>query len=515
MNTIINEIKNVQFSKGVATALLLMLTMFLSSCQDNDIDRADMILAPVEAENISGQLQGDDYVLTWPALKEGQTMQVAVYRNGTFYAAEIVNGTSYTQKSVPTGVAYEFVFKVSDGTNLSSGVIKSYTRPGAASVTGLSLSQIEKASGYDAKVIWNAPANATSILFTATNGNGRIITETLPVSQTEYTITDVRYNEDWTVTIVAKNAEGASLPTTASLHIGKTAIGFLSIYNSPSELVSNGDDDEASAWLWFHEQYPNGSFVPFSSIASAADIEEYRVLFWLRDLEGVTENDVWNMPASVQAATPFIREWYKAGGSMLLWSHATPFIGDLGRIDKTMLQGNDHTFSFGLGSSNGDTWKMAVSANPGGKFSADFSTHPIYRGLNIENGANGTKLLAVKGPGWTEDHNCLYFNLPATLTGFGNQDENCYNALTQTYGIYPLGTWDSQTAYISQLNVWEAQQGNSDFKGTIICIGNGGCEFSLRNADGTADVSAHPKNNQYQDNIEKMAHNALEYLKTR
>ena len=83
------------------------------------------------------------------------------------------------------------------------------------------------------------------------------------------------------------------------------------------------------------------------------------------------------------------------------------------------------------------------------------------------------------------------------------------------FGIIPLATWDSQIDWVSQLNIWEAQQGNTDFKGTVICVGNGGCEFSLRNADGSPDLSAMPKNNPYQGNILTLAKNALEYLKTR
>ena len=101
------------------------------------------------------------------------------------------------------------------------------------------------------------------------------------------------------------------------------------------------------------------------------------------------------------------------------------------------------------------------------------------------------------------------------LTGKGNQELSCYNEVTRTYGIYPLGVWDSQVSWISQLNVWEARQGNTDYKGTAICVGNGGCEFSMKNADGSADKNAYPKNNIYQGTILKMAKNALEYLKTR
>ncbi|MCM1110178.1 MAG: carboxypeptidase-like regulatory domain-containing protein [Clostridium sp.] len=163
---------------------------------------------------------------------------------------------------------------------------------------------------------------------------------------------------------------------------------------------------------------------------------------------------------------------------------------------------------------NPDTLSMAVSLNPGGKFTKDHSTHPIYRGLTVTSN-DRCKLIAFKDPGWTEDHNCLFFNLPSVLTGLGNQEEACYNTLTQVYGIYPLGTWDSQIDFVSQLNVWEAQQGNTKFKGTILCIGNGGCEFSMKNPDGTPDVSARPKNNPCQENVLTLAKNSLEYLKTR
>ena len=350
------------------------------------------------------------------------------------------------------------MFKVAADGNISMGVVKSYTREGATSITGVQMRQVDKAGGYDALVEWNKAADADNIKLTATNGKQNI-NETLPGSATSFTIPNVQTGDIWDVILVAVNAKGTSLSTASSLRIGKTAIGFLSIYDTPEQLIADGDDDEASAWLWLHENYPTAQFVPFSTITSANVIDPFRVLFWLRDLEGVSEADVWNIPAVVEAATPVVREWYRQGGSLLLWSHATVYAGHLTTPD--------------------------------------------------------TKLIAFKGPGWTEDHNCLYFNLPSLWTGIGNQEEACYAQCTQTYGIYPLGTWDSQIWWVSQMNVWEAQQGNTDFKGTLLCIGNGGCEFSMKNADGTPDKSAHPKNNIYQDNVLTLAKNSLEYLKTR
>lgn len=480
----------------------------LTSCQNKDIEREAAKLQAPDVTQISGQLSGDDYILTWPA--QTAKMQVTTYRNGTLAGTTVVDGTSYTHKDIPTNVPFEYVFKQTDGTNTSTGVITKYMREGATSINGISMSQLDKAGGYDALVEWSRAADATSILLTATNGK-RTVSEQLAGTATSYIIQNVETGDTWDVTLVAKNDKGTSLASRSSLRIGKTAIGFLSVYATPDELVANGDDDEASAWLWLHEEYPTAQFVPFSSITSAEVVDPYRVLFWLRDLEDVGEDQVWNMPADVEAATPVIREWYRQGGSLLLWSHATPYIGHLGRISLDEMKSNDHAFGMGRGGWNPDIWKMAVELNPDHRFKKDHSEHPIYKGLEVETNAD-TKLIAFKGPGFTEDHNCLYFNLPSLWTGIGNQEEACYTQLTQVYGIYPLGTWDSQIWWVSQFNVWEAQQGNSDFKGTILCIGNGGCEFSMKNEDGTPDKSANPKNNSCQKNVLKLAKNSIEYL---
>lgn len=500
-------------NKFIYMSLSMAMTLAAVSCQDKDYEIAPAAIAPIDAEAISGELVGDNYVWHWTGAGDKE-MQVNTYNGSTLVSSETVKADSYTHRNIDTNIPYTYVFKLSDGTNISRGVVKYYTRPGAAKMTGLSMAQTDKPGGYDAVVSWNPNATATSVEMVATNGDSRTINETFQASTTGFTIPDVTYGEEWTVTLTAVNAEGRSLPVSSSLRIGKTAIGFLSVYASPAELVANGDDDEASAWLWLQEEYPTATFVPFAEIHSKADLDPYRVLFWLRDLEGVGEDEVFTMPEPVVAATPAVKEWYAEGGCLLLWSHATVYVGELGRIEKDMLRNNDHSIGAGVGGMNNDTWRMAVSLNPGGKFSKDHSSHPIYRGLTVVEG-DRCKLVDFKGPGWTEDHNCLFFNIPSALTGLGNQDEACYNALTQQYGIFPLGTWDSQIDFISQLNVWEAQQGNTEFRGTILCIGNGGCEFSMKNPDGTPDISAHPKNNSCQDNVLKLAKNSLEYLKTR
>ncbi len=147
-------------------------TAALTSCQDKDIEREDMKLQAPDASQINGQLNGDDYTWTWPA--QQAQMQVTTYRNGTISGVETVSGNSFTHKNVPTNVPFEYVFKLSADGNLSTGVIKAYTREGATSITGVQMSQLDKTGGYDALVEWNKAVDAESIRLTATNGKQTI-----------------------------------------------------------------------------------------------------------------------------------------------------------------------------------------------------------------------------------------------------------------------------------------------------------------------------------------------------
>ena len=202
----------------------------------------------------------------------------------------------------------------------------------------------------------------------------------------------------------------------------------------------------------------------------------------------------------------------------MLWSHAVPYIGAINRLQTSLLRGVSNAVGTGKGGFNGDVWKMGICLNTG-SFTKDFSSHPIYAGIATEK-LNDVcfKAIAFKGAGWTEDHNCLFFDIPTKLTDIENTSEECYIAVTEAYGIYPLGTWDSQASWVSQLNVWEAKgaemapDGFQKGCGTVLCIGNGGCEFSMKNEDGTPDISANPKNNSCQGNVLKLAKNSIEYL---
>lgn len=319
-----------------------------------------------------------------------------------------------------------------------------------------------------------------------------------------------------------KNApEGPVTPVDTTVHdttivalCSEQRIAYLSDYATPEDLLRDGDDDEASAWLWMHEQYPEARYLYLGDIHSAADLDSLHVLFWLRDVESDTISDVLTFSPEALAAAPVIREWYRAGGNLILWSHAVLYIEQLGRLPVGTYTAPEHDFGCGFGHGHLDYghWLMSVQLYPGRMFKKDHSTHPLFRDLPIYDN-NDLRGVMVKGPGWTEDHNCVFFNYPSEITGRSWEQEICYSLLTEYFGIYPLAVWDSQIWWVSQLNVYELAKGQTDYEGRALCIGNGGCEFSMRHPDGTPDVCACPTNNIYQPNILKMASNAIEYMR--
>ncbi len=526
--TINNKVKEVRkqiLHFSLSSCAFAVAALLLTACQDKDLPgSAPMQIATPEASAITGAQSGDngyDYTLSWPQGPEGSVMQVAVYKNGTqVQALKDCPGNTFTLKNLETNQLYEFLFKYATEDASSTGVMTSYTRPGATAPTEVKMQQIDISDEqHDLEVSWTECPDATSYLLKLVkivNGTETTVVNTT-VTGTSYLQKNVEMKERWEATVIAQNDLGKALPVEGSGKIGGKIPAFLSEYATPEELIANGDDDEASAWLWFHENYPKGEYLYFGSISRLEDIEDYRMLFWLRDFDEGSADDVWKFSDLAKNAAPIVEQYVKNGGNLLLWQYAVPYIGTINRVPTSLLR-TAPGIDVGAGNINNDVWKMGVCVNTG-SFSKDFSKHAIYEGMEVER-LNDVcfAAIAMKGAGWTENHNVIFFDIPTILTGEANNTEECYNIITTDYGIYPLGTWDSQVQWVSQLNVWEAKgaekapDGYQKGCGTVLCIGNGGCEFSMKNTDGSNDVSANPSNNSCQHNILRLAKNSIEYL---
>lgn len=122
-------------------SLIAVLSLVFAACQDKDYDIQPMALESIDASQITGTLNGDDYTLSWPQLASGRKMLVSLYTNGIISSSDTVAGNSYIHSNVNTNVPYTYVFKVTDGSNFSKGVVKTYEREGASQITGLQMSQ--------------------------------------------------------------------------------------------------------------------------------------------------------------------------------------------------------------------------------------------------------------------------------------------------------------------------------------------------------------------------------------
>lgn len=517
--------------KITSIILSLLAAVVFTACQDRDLaGSGEMVLSAPDASTVTSGPSGTnnyDYTISWTPANNGADMYIAVYRDwGMQQELTRQDGNSFTLANIETGVEYEFLLKykkVIDGQEyLSPGTVIKYTRNGAQKVGDLAMKQVEMADGVtqNIDVTWTPSPDAVNYEVTYYKDANKQ-TKTLDASAKGMTISDVKIKDTWTVEVVAVNAEGKSLPVVGSLLIGKTKFAFLSQYATPEKCVADGDDDEASAWLWFHENYPEGKFLYFGDIKSASDLDPYRMLFWMFDVETGNEADVWDLKGAetAKAAAPFVKAFIQDGGNLLLWQHAVAYVGYVERLDLQMMKdagGDGRSINCGPGGWNPDLWKMGAAFR-GDQGVVNFTSHPAFKGMKVETEDSGRRLVPCKGAGWTEDHNFCLAGIQGKLTGGEINTTACYEDLTKNHGIYPLGTWDGQWERLQQLNVWEAKAAPKAPNGytqggSIMCVGNGGFEFSMKNSDGTPDKSAKPKNNSEQDNILRFAKNCIDYL---
>lgn len=538
--------KNIKhYMKNLKYIMTLILTAVLfTACQDKDLPgSAPMQVPAIEASQIQVKSVGVnnyDCEISWPAQPEGTEVNMAIYRDGSQQEGLTkMNGTSRTITNIETGVKYEFLIKCKKYVDAvdkfgneykeevwSSGTLVSFTRNGAQKIKELELTQKEREDGITQDLIatWVPSEDAESYIVQVYVNDVLAKTENLSDSKAStYTYPDVKMQDVIKVSVISVNKNGMSLPVETSLLIGKTKFAFLSVYDTIEEHIANGDDDEVSSWLWFHETYPEGKFLPFSEINSAEQLSSYRMLFWMYDVETDNrDNDVLGLAKAETAKTaaPYIKSYVQDGGNLLLWQHAVVYVGYIGRLDLDMVKkastaADGCSINCGKGGFNPDLWKMGVNI----KNIADLTGHPIYKGLATETEDSGRKLLPCSAPGWKEDHNFCMGGIPATLTEMDPRSKECYDELTTQYGIYPLGFWDGQWEQVNQLNIWEAKAAPKapagfENSGIILCVGNGGMEFSQKSSNGEDDKSATPKHNSKQSVILQFAKNCVNYLRS-
>ena len=257
------------------------------------------------------------------------------------------------------------------------------------------------------------------------------------------------------------------------------------------------DDDEKAAAQWFNTNYVakgEGQFFTPANI-NTLNAKNVRALWVAIDRVGIGVG-YNNLPAAFNSdeAINAMKTFVRAGGNLLLTSHATQLIVPLERVTEVYAP---NIFGAGAGGDNPDKW--GINAQIGVTQANDHRSHAIYQGLET----NTTQyedhhFFPMIGVGCKEDHNCNWdFNHIAGLEDNPNKLVDFEQKTSSTV----LGAWQHVTDYACA-GVIEFHP-TTGFKGTILCNGIAAYEWNQNNVT-----------NAYQSNIEKLTANSLEYLKS-
>lgn len=279
-----------------------------------------------------------------------------------------------------------------------------------------------------------------------------------------------------------------------------TFYGFIVYADSYDQI----DDDEQACAAWFKTNYVDtgkGAFIYANSLTQLSS-DDYNCVVVQVDRTGIS--DGWqNLPSPMNTETvrDALEQYCRDGGNLLLLNQACQYVNAIGRVP-------DNCKTSAIGSGDGGEGTDIWSANPyqgyqdygvAGGNCYDHTGHAIYKGMTLDPDLSyiygwppGYTLI---GPGWREDHNCIF---DVNAMGYTGGDNNIKN-FEDDQSASCLATWSHVMDWcVSGITEFYA---TSDYKGRIIAIGLAAYEWNQNSGV-----------NPYQANIEKLTSNALDYL---
>ena len=256
-----------------------------------------------------------------------------------------------------------------------------------------------------------------------------------------------------------------------------TPVGFLGTAASASDIE---DEDEKAAYTWFTKNNPSAVYVSFSSIQEGTvTLSQYSVLWW--HLDGGS-NSLPTISTSSAVLTS-MKAYYEDGGSLFLSSWAVkyaPIIGatkDNNEVNNVWGEGNGAEAV-----TLGDDWGLSITGH---------EDHPIFKGLSKPAGVNNKVYLLSTGLK-VKAHNALW-NFAESWVLYKSKD-----AWQNGNGGIGLASfhWDNNNNERAVMFEYP----KTDTKGGVVCIGSEAYDWAVV---GT---------NSYQNNLEKLTSNIIEYL---
>ncbi len=456
--------KRTNIMQSLTVFLACMLSMLAMGCSDYDLDDSSLSMDGdnfITSFSINGQEgtidnvnktivvylpQGTDLTSLTPTftLSEGATSNITSGSTVNFtmpVVFKVINGNTYIDYTV-TVKCYEasvtsFAVTALSGTKYTGTIdndnhaINVYLEAGTE-VTRLTVSYT-LSEGAEASI-----------------SNGSVIDFTNPV---EMTVSNHGSEATYTITVFATD-----MPVTAFIGTAATVDGL--------------KDEEKAAAEWMLSNVPRSEYISMQDLISGAvtlDPSTVKAIWWHCD------DNSW--PSQGWDSRDAIKNYYAAGGSLLLSRYASKYINDVYQIALDQKEPNLNT-----------RYDVAQTLTSPLGFTVDDASHPIFDGMNAESGS----------PIYLIDAGCSTTNCLVVWNLWDYSDAHSLEAWENGTGGKRLA-YESDDSNKTAIVEFPARTATA---GKCICIGTGGFEWNISN-----DAS-----NQYSENRKALTLNVLYYL---
>jgi hypothetical protein len=349
-------------------------------------------------------------------------------------------------------------------------------------------------TGTDITFDLPADKDVTKVIFTA------VIPDKVTISPASGSTLDLTSPK--TITVTGKDKSGAPVVATYTVTAHLTPV---MAFIGKSATINDLEDDAKAAATWMQTTYGNlFTYMPAANI-TAESMASLNVAFYY-ELNPVKDEIATNLGAVADKAA-IIGNWVRDGGKLFLAGDATDMIFKIGRVPLSEANWNELCCS-GVEENHASDDFWGISATPS-TTSADRTAHPLFAGLLDDTKKN---FYLTNAP--TREVRLFWWNV-------GPSGGNCCGSVDMVtnfekkYKAIKLGSLQPITDYFGFAAI-EFQQTatdtdasfsanvTKDFKGTVLMLSNTIIGYEWNPNNGT---------NTYQDNVERLTKNAIDYLK--
>lgn len=257
------------------------------------------------------------------------------------------------------------------------------------------------------------------------------------------------------------------------------------IYVGLAENVDALNPEEKEAVNWILRNVSGAQYASFNDISrGVVDLSECKVMWWHLHIDGGIDNmEKFDQNAvSSLTAIQTIKDFYEAGGSLLLTRFATYYAVKLGAT----LDGNNPNNCWGQVEESGE-----ITTGPWSFFIESNSDHALFQNLIMNSGENDK--VYTCDAGYRITNSTAQWHIGSDWGGYPTQGD-----WETKHGGKALGFGGD-----GSIVAWEYLPNNG--RGGIVCIGSGCYDWYAHGVDVSAD--------KYHGNVAKMTENAINYLK--